>query len=318
MGTRTVTLTGRVTDKAGNYATKTTTLTVNTPSVPLGWCPVNSNPTDLADMLARYPNPKLVRYYKDPGAGLPSWSEVSQVPATTPIWFSFKDWDPVTSPQKVRDFYAARPTARKNAGTVDRLTIDHEPEQDPGAGDPLPADFQREWQELGAAVRGHARRSEIKLVPVFTEYYARRNATTWWTSYGIVASYADVDEIGFDVYDTGYPSYRTVTERNDFMLSQARRAEVKKPLSIAEWGIKRKPSTSSGADYDLTGSLAAQAMRDQMAYLRTQPDVGVVAWFYRGFLRLHLQQTYDTGPHTGETYMPDAEKQAFIDMMAVA
>lgn len=313
----TVSVTVRLRNKRSGVLSNAVTATATVGSVPLGWSPVGSNPTDLADMLARYPNPKLVRLYLEAGDGPPTWSGIlSMVSATTPIWVSFKDWDPVTSPQKLRDFFTNRPTARK--GVVDRVTIDHEPEQDPGGSDPLPADFRREWQELGAAVRGHPRRSEFKLVPVFTEYYARRNAATWWTDLGIVASYPDVDEIAFDVYDSGYPAYRTITERNDFMLSQARRAEVKKPLSIGEFGIKRKPSTNSGADYDIDGALAAKAMRDQMAYLRTQPDIGVVSWFYRGFLRLHIQQTYDTGPHAGQTYMPEAERLAFIELMAVA
>lgn len=316
MATRTVTLTGRVTDKAGHATTKTVTLTVNTPDpLILGYSPNNSTTADLTDILGRYPNPKLVRLYSGVGEGIAAWTDpvISMVPNTAVLWYSFKDWDATTSPQQIRDWLTAKPAARADTRTL--LTLDHEPEQQ-DAGDPTPAQFRQEWQELVAALANHPRRGELWLVPIFTEYNARRDAA-WWADFGVVASYTGVDAIGFDVYDTGYERYRTTTERNDFMLSQARRVEVKKPLVIGEWGIKRKPSLNSGADYDLTGSLAAQAMRDQMTYLRQQPDVAYVSWFYRGFLRLHTTLTYDgTGPHAGETYVRDTERAAFVDLLA--
>lgn len=315
MGTRTVTLTARVRDAAGHTVTATTAVTVQTPETLLGWSPPNSTTADITAMLGKYPQPQLMRLYTAAGGGIASWTAapLSQVPADCTLWYSFKDWD-TTSPQKIRDWLTARPAARK--GVRDILTIDHEPEQQ-DAGDPTPAAFRQEWQELAAALAGHPRRKELLLVPVFTEYNARRTAT-WWADFGIVCTYSGVDAVGFDIYDTGYEKYRSVVERNDFALSVARRADVRKPLMLAEWGIKRKPALNSGAAYDTDGTIAAQAMRDNVAYLRQQPDVPYVSWFYRGDCHLDASLTYSTtsGALSGQTYVRDKERAAFVELMA--
>ncbi|WP_422744341.1 hypothetical protein ACN27B_08690 [Micromonospora sp. WMMD754] len=289
MGSRPVTLTARVRDAAGHVTATTTSLTVGRPAL-LGWCPPDSTTTDLTAMLGAFPNPKVVRLYTGIGGGLASWSSgpLSMVPATSVCWYSFKDWVASSSPQKIRDWLSARPIARR--GVVDVVTLDHEPEQQ-DSGDPTPAQFRQEWAEFTAALAGHPRRSEVRLVPVFTEYYARRTAS-WWSDFGQVAALAGVNGVGFDIYDTGYSTYRSVMERNEFALATARRAEVRKPLLIAEWGIARK----TGDD----GSGAAKAMRDNMAYLRSQPDVDLVSWFYRGGCDLTSR-----GP----------ERQAFVELM---
>lgn len=310
MAARTVTLTARVTDAAGHTVTGTRTLTVQSQATTLlGWCPPNTTTADTTAMLARYPQPQVMRLYTGAGGGLASWTSgpLSQVPAGCVMHYSFKDWTAASSPAAIRSWLSARPTSRR--GVVDVLTLDHEPEQQ-DSGDPTPAQFRQEWQELVAALADHPRRAEIGLVPVFTEYAARRSAT-WWADFGTVSALAGVDAVGMDIYDTGYERYRTVVERNDFALSQARR--VGKPLIIAEWGIKRKPTLNNGTVYDPDGILAAQAMRDNMAHLRAQPDVPLVEWFYRGDCDLNATLTYPSG----QTYVRTAERAAFTDLMTV-
>lgn len=254
------------------------------------------------NMLSLYPNPKLMRLYSAPGAGIASWTSgmLTKVPNNCVLWYSFKDWNSATSPPLLNSFLTNRPATR--SGIIDWVTINHEPEQQTGS-DPLPVDFRRIWQEVIAAIASHPRRSEIWLVPVFTEYYAKRNAT-WWNDFGIVSSYAGINAVGFDIYDTGYSTYRTAVERNEFPLQIARRSDVNKPLGVAEWGIARKPSIDS------TGSVAAQAMRDNMAYVRQQSDARVVSWFYRGELILDQPVTSD-----GVTFTRTLEQQAFRDLM---
>ncbi|GAA2708431.1 hypothetical protein ACFY2R_06600 [Micromonospora olivasterospora] len=307
MATRTVTLTARVRDAAGNATASTTTLTVQAP-LALGWCPPQSSAASVQAMLARYPRPRSIRVYSGSGAGLESWSSgaLAQVPADCAAHYSFKDWSSATSPTAVRDWLSARPVARRQV--VDLLTLDHEPEQQNG-DDPTPAAYRQEWQELVAALAGHPRRREVWLVPVFTEYYARRTAT-WWADFGVVSGYAGVDAVGFDIYDAGYERYRTPVERNDFALAQARR--VGRPLVVPEWGIKRKPTLNSGVAYDPNGTLCAQAMRDNMTHLRAQPDLPYVEWFYRGDCNLDATLTYPSG----QTYVRDAERAAFVQLTA--
>ncbi|MFI2663273.1 glycosyl hydrolase [Micromonospora carbonacea] len=307
MAARTVVLTGRVRDATGNTTVTATTVTVQDGSTLLGWCPPDSTVTDIQRMATRYPQPRLMRLYSAPGKGIAPWSSgmLAQVPVDTVLHYSFKDWSRTTSPALIRDWLSARPAARR--GVVDLLTLDHEPEQQ-DSGDPTPAEYRQEWLELLEALADHPRRREVWLVPVFTEYAARRN-NAWWQDFGQAAAFDGVDAVGFDIYDTGYERYRTPVERNDFALAQARR--VGRPLVIPEWGIQRKPTLKSGAAYDPDGAICAQAMRDNMAYLRAQPDVPDVAWFYRGNCHLDATLTYPDG----RTYVRDRERAAFVDLM---
>ncbi|WP_405094979.1 hypothetical protein [Micromonospora sp. NBC_01412] len=305
MFTRTVALTARVADAAGNTTTVSTAVRVEAPTA-LGWTPPESSVAAIQAMLARYPRPRMVRLYSGPGVGLESWSGLlAQVPVDCALHYSFKDWAAGTSAAAVRDWLSARPASRRRV--VDLVTLDHEPEQQSG-GDPAPAAFRQQWQELVGALAGHPRRREVWLVPVFTEYAARRQAS-WWADFGVVAGYPGVDAVGFDIYDTGYERYRTPVERNEFALAQARRAG--RPLVVPEWGIRRKPTLDDGTPYDPDGAVCAQAMRDNMAHLRAQPDVPYVEWFYRGDCDLHATLTYPSG----RTYVRDAERAAFGQLM---
>lgn len=269
------------------YATDTKVTSI----AKLGWSPPNSTVADMDAMLTKYPNPKVVRLYSGSGAGIQSWtgSLFNKVPRDATLIYSIKDWPLGTN---LATWLSSRPA---DWTTPFYFCWAHEPEQGTANGDPAPADYQQGWKDIIAQLAGHPRRSEIILVPVFTEYYAKRNETTWWRDFGIVTTYSGIGAVGFDYYDTGYSSYRTAVERNEFPLKIARRSDVQKPVVIAEWGIARKSS-------DTTGSLAAQAMRDNMNYLRQQADVKPVSWFYRGDCILD-----DRAP----------EKQAFIDLMAL-
>lgn len=249
----------------------------------LGWCPPTSTVTDLNYMLTNFRG-DTIRLYSSAGSGLQSWTGAlfSALPPSSILAYSFKDW-----PVDISTWLFNRPS---NWTTPFYLCLDHEPEQQTG-GDPTPAVYKQQWQELINALAGHPRRNEVRLCPIFTEYYARRNST-WESDFGVVCGYSGIDAVGFDIYDSGYSSYRSVTERNDFALSIARK--YNKPLIIPEWGIERKSS-------DTDGTQAAQAMINNINYLRQQPDVPYVQWFYVGGDNLDTR-----GP----------EKQAFIDIMA--
>lgn len=263
--------------------------------VELGWSAPGGTAASIQDLTTRYGSPKVVRLYTGPNTALKSWTGtvMQAIPRDAVIIYSFKDW-----PVDVNAWMNARPA---DWHTTVYLTLDHEPEQGTSAGDPTPAAYRQEWAEFTAQVASNPRRGEYKLTPIFTEYYAKRNAGTFWTDFGQVAALKGVDAIGFDIYDNdGSPTYRDEVERNAVPLSYARRVEVQKPLILGEWGIPRKVGT------DPTGSLAAQAMRENMAYLRAQPDVPYVAWWYEDRYNLHLSVT-----DGGMTFVRDNERNAF-------
>lgn len=238
----------------------------------LGWSIGGGTSAGLQQQTAAYGPPAVVRVFSPPGSGIKPWGTglLAEIPKGSILVYSIKDWDAATWPQRIRDWMTSRPVTMT---TPYYFCLDHEPEQGPTKGDPDPVAYKKEWSELAAAVRTHPRRKEMRLLPIFTEYYARRNAS-WWNDFGIVASWSDVDAIGFDVYDLSYSTYRTEVDRFAIPLQHARRPEVKKPLIIAEWGIDRKTSI------DPDGTLAAQEIRQSMEYLRKQSDAPYVAWWH--------------------------------------
>lgn len=272
-----------VTDRAG-HSTSQQVEVVERSALQVGWSPPNSTVTDLTAQLAKFPGTKFVTLYSGPGGGLPSWTSgiLPLVPADATLSLSIKDW-----PVGVAAWLSARPTGLPPF----YLTLDHEPEQQ-DSGDPTPAEFRQEWQELIAALAGHPRRAEVRLMPTFTEYAATEggNAATWEANFGVVSGYAGVDAVGFDIYDTGYPSYRTPQQAYGFALSHA--AKYGRDLIIRERGIARK-----GTD---DGTQVARNMRDQCAYLAANPRVRGWSWFYRGGQIL-------------DTRLP--EKQALTDLI---
>lgn len=267
----------------------------------LGWSAPGGTVASINDLSTRYGAPDVVRIYSTPGAGLKSWTGdvMGAIPRDATIMYSFKDW-----PVNVSAWMTSRPA---DWHTTVYLTLDHEPEQGTGSGDPTPAAYRQEWAELAAQVANHPRRAEYKLTPIFTEYYAKRNAATFWSDFGQVAAMPGVDAVGFDVYDNegAGTAYRTPTEVWSVPLSYARRPDVEKPLIIGEWGVARRPTT------DTTGTVAAQAMRDQLAYLRAQPDVPSVAWWYQDKWHLHQSVTDD-----GLTFTRTTEATALRDLIS--
>lgn len=235
----------------------------------VGWCPPNTNNTDLTNQLGKFPDTKYIRLFSS--TGLPGWasSYLSIPPADATLHISFKSW-----PQNVAAWLDGRPTNRR---TPFYLTLDHEPEQQ-DSGDPTPAQFQQEWRELIAALQGHPRRGEVLLTPVYTEYAATKgsNASRWYPDFGVVSSYEGVDATSFDIYNTGYSTYRSPEQMFGFALAHARAHS--KPLVVAEWGIERKGADASGSN---AGTQCAQVMRDHATYAAAQGIRGL-SWFYRG------------------------------------
>lgn len=285
-------------------ATTSPSPTATTPvtyPVALGWSAPGGTATSINDMTTRYGAPAVARIYSTPGAGLKSWTGtvMGALPRDAAIMYSFKDW-----PVDVSAWMTSRPA---DWHTTVYLTLDHEPEQGTTQGDPTPADYRAEWAALVAQVANNPRRAEYKLTPVFTEYYAKRNADTFWSNFGQVSALPGVDAVGFDVYDNDGKgtAYRAPSEAFSVPLSYARRADVRKPLILAEWGVARRPTT------DASGAGAAQAMRDSMTYLRAQPDVPFVAWWYEDIWHLHNPITAD-----GVTFTRTTEATAFRDLMS--
>lgn len=280
------TVTALVTDSGGRSAVATASYAI-TGSLQVGWCPPNTNLTDLSAQISKYPTTKFMRLYFSAGQGLPSWTGavLSMVPADVTLHLSFKDW-----PVDVGAWLSGRPTNRR---TPFYLTLDHEPEQQ-DAGDPLPAAFRQEWKDLITALNGHPRRGEVRLTPTYTEYAATKgsNASTWYSNYGVVSGYPGIDAVAFDIYNDGYSSYRTPEQMFAFALAHAR--QHGRSLVVAEWGIERKP-------FDPNGTQCAQVMRAQADYLARQPEARGLAWFYRGGDNL-------------DTRTP--EKQALTDLIA--
>lgn len=218
-------------------------------------------------LVSLYGAPKVVRVFSAPGKGIMPWSNpiLSALPDDVNLIYSVKDW-----PVDVRGWMTAKPSRFTNPVY---FCLDHEPEQGPTKGDPDPATFQKEWGELIANVSDHPRRSEFRLTPIFTEYYAKKYPAEFEKNFFVVASYAGVDAVGFDIYDTSYAKFRGAIERNALPLKYAR--QVGKELVIAEWGIDKK-------SYDTTGEIRAAQIRENIYYLRSLADnrVKLVAWFH--------------------------------------
>lgn len=258
-------VTVKLRNKVSGKVSSSKTLSYTVCNTTVGWSVGGGTVTGLQNQIAEYGDPAACRIFSPPGSGLKPWTSgiLAALPKDSVLVYSIKDW-----PVDVYGWMSSRPSTLT---TPYYFCLDHEPEQGTTAGDPSPATYQQEWRELIAQVANHPRRKEMRLLPIFTEYYAKRNAS-WLADFGQVAGWAGVDAIGFDVYDLAYSSYRTVTDRFALPLAEARR--VRKPLVLAEWGIDRKTAI------DPDGSVAAKNMRDSVTYLRKQPDVPYVTWWH--------------------------------------
>lgn len=259
----------------------------------IGWsCPISSLP----ERLAKFPGTTYIRIFRKAGLGPPAWADLDVIPKDVVVHVSVKDRG-----LPVAQWLAARPPT----WTVPVVfTLDHEPEQQ-DSGDPLPAEYREEWAELCNQLAGHSRRGEIILCPTFTRYAAELDPikkVAWFENFGQVVDLPGVDAIGMDVYDPGSTAYQTSTEMYDWSCDFAEAHG--KDLYGAEWGRDREGSDVSGAQ---AGTVCAQKMRDDIAYLRTRPRVRAVAWFYTGGDNL------DTGAGGGPR-LP--EREALAELIA--
>lgn len=257
----------------------------------LGWSVGGGTVAGYQRQATAYGSPSAVRIFSPPSSGIKPWTRdiLAAIPRDAILIYSIKDW-----PIDVYGWMSSRPSTLT---TPYYFCLDHEPEGGPAKGDPTPAQYQQEWRELIDQVKNHPRRSEMRLAPIFTEYYAKKNAATFWADFGVVASYSGVDAIGFDIYDLAYSTYRTPADRLTVPLQYARRSEVRKPLIVAEWGIDDK-----GAVLNPGGTVAAKQMRDTMAHIRKQSDIPYVTWWHDDYNAL---------------WDRPAEQQALKDLIAL-
>lgn len=245
-------------------------------TVTFGYNAADGTVDGLRKMIELYGPPDVCRVFSQPGKGLIPWSSplLALLPAECVLIYSAKDW-----PVPLGEWMSAKP--------ADRFPfvwwcIDHEPEQGPSRGDPDPATYRRQWTEALDVANRHPRSAEFGACPIFTEFYARKYETvpdpatgqTWYQAFGRVLELDGVEAVGFDVYDTSWPDYRTPEHRNEIPLRYAQRAGL--PLILGEWGIANKATTGDEG--------AAAAIRANVAYLRervTHP-VPYVAWFHNG------------------------------------
>lgn len=253
----------------------------------VGWsCPISN----LASRLRQFPGTKYIRIFRQAGQGLPTWAQLEPIPGDVTVHLSVKDRG-----LPIGDWLSSRP-ARWTAPLL--FTLDHEPEQQDG-GDPTPAEYVDEWAELCDSLADHPRREQIVLTPTFTRYAAEvgSDRDAWYQDFGRVVELA-VDAVAFDVYNSG-STYQTSAQMFAWAVGFATQHGL--PLYIAEWGRERK-----GGD---DGTVCAQRMRDDVAYLRRQPQAFGIAWFYTGGDNL------DTGANGGPR---TPERQALAELIQEA
>lgn len=241
----------------------------------------NNDVDEMERMIEAYGLPDVVRFFTDAGKGIVAWDHpiLELLDEHCVLVYSFKDWP---LPAGVfSNWMTTYPAGRFKAVW---WCIDHEPEQGPESGDPNPATYAAQWTQALAIYNSHPRKAEFFPIAIFTEFYARKywsavdpkTGMTWYEAFGHVIEFHGMAGVGFDIYDSGYPNYRTPEHRNEIPLRVATRAGL--PLLICELNIANKPDI----DPDDTG--AAAAYRANTAYLRdevTHP-VPYVMHFYKG------------------------------------
>jgi hypothetical protein len=231
-----------------------------------GFNAANGTVTGLQELIDAYGHPDVCRVFSGPGKGIMAWNNplLQLLKSDCVLVYSFKDW-PLT-PGVFAGWMTTKPADRFPEVWV---CLDHEPEQGPDSGDPDPVTYRRQWTELLAVYNTHARKDEFFPIPIFTEFYARQwwdtpnpsTGGTWQDDFGVVVEFHGIRGVGFDVYDTGHPTYRTPEHRNEIPFRVAQRAQL--PLLICELNIANK-----SFDEDDTG--AAEAFRRNTDYLRNE------------------------------------------------
>lgn len=267
----------------GRYAvTKTVTTTVTTQTwidvevvehpgqgrtVTFGFNSAYGTVAELKKLIEHYGQPDVCRIFTEAGDGIISWSNprLALLKSDCVLVYSFKDWPLSTG--AFASWMSSKPT---NKFPEVWVCIDHEPEQGPEKGDPNPDTYERQWTEFLAIYNVHPRREEFYPLAIFTEYYARKYWTNtdpktgkrWYDAFGHVVEMHGMRGVGFDIYDSSWPNYRTPQHRNEIPLLVATRARL--PLLICELNIANKE------DIDPDDSLAAAAYRANTNYLRTE------------------------------------------------
>lgn len=271
-----------VPDVPGRYAvTKTTTVTtevttqtwidvkvINTSEgrkVIFGFNAANGTVAGLQALIDEYGQPDVCRVFSSPGKGIIAWDHplLELLTDDCVLVYSFKDWP---LPAGVfTNWFTSRPVGRFKEVW---WCIDHEPEQGPDSGDPDPATYALQWTQALSVYNAHPRKEEFFPLPIFTEYYARKYETTadpatgmtWYEAFGHVVEFHGMRGVGFDIYDSGWPTYRTPEHRNELPLKIAQRARL--PLLICELNIGNKENI------DPDDTEAAMAYRENTDYLR--------------------------------------------------
>jgi hypothetical protein len=232
----------------------------------------------LTAMIEKYGQPKVCRVFSAPGKGLMAWDAplLELLDDDCVLVYSFKDWP--LAPDVFHNWMSTKPEGRFPKVY---WCLDHEPEQGPASGDPTPDAYRQQWAEALSVHNAHPNKAAFYPTPIFTEYYSRKYRTVpnprtgdnWFNDFGQVLGFYGVEAVGFDVYDNHESSFRTAEERNELPLHYAKMMNL--PLLVTEWGIAEKPLE------DPDGTLAAQAIKDNVKYLRKQvdQDVPYVMWF---------------------------------------
>lgn len=165
------------------------------------------------------------------------------------------------------------------AGTTVWLTYHHEDEQGTGGDVPL-ATYQANWATLRTLADAHAKRSQVILVGVLTEYrctFGGENWQDWWTGHE--------DKMAVDCYNLT-PSGNAYRAASAIWNIASEIASVTGfPAAVPEYGA----DLVSG---DTTGSGRVACINSQIAYLRANPGiVDAVSWFSENTIQL----SSDTG-----------------------
>jgi hypothetical protein len=246
-----VTVRVTVRDRAGNAASQTVTVVEKSPLL-LG---ATGQPNDTASTFSTFPG---IRYFRDFGQSSGSTltphgtGKLALAPANSVPHVSWKGPVEALGPWLNG---AARPYY---------LTWHHEP-----MGDMAPAVYRAEAGKITQILASHPKRHLILgHGPIVTRYWldqADGDPVDWW--------YLGATFYGTDCYNGSSTMYRTSQQMLGPGIAAARRFGV--PWMVPEWGIERIGS-------DASGSGRAQAMRDQIAYARQQPDCLGVAWWNIG------------------------------------
>ena len=278
---RTVTLTARVRDTAGNVTTSSRTLSVPTlvgVDAPTG--------AEWTTAMGTFPG---VGYWRDFGVDGPDADSLPELPSMAAGKFS-------TAPAWSIPHLSWKDDVEQLAGWLDGLnrpiylTWYHEP-----MGDVTPANYRATAVRVTQILAAHPkRRLVLGHGPIVTRYWLDEgggNPADW--------AYPGMTHYGVDCYqDTpAAGSYWQVAKMFGVAFGKVRAAFPGVRLWVPEYGITKLSSDSSGAG-------RAQAIRDQITWLKGQPDVDGVAYFHnqRDFAKYALTD----GP----------SQQAWRDVMA--